>query len=218
MTQEEKTKMCSICKNRKFSTKEGLICGNTEAKPTFLDNCQDFDIDIVAQERLKKKAAELEKMIDLNSTSTKIFIGFIAFIAFLGITFLVGFIRGFQAVAPLSLAEILIYTLIWVGICGYFCGYLAFAYIRKMSDTIFVAKYLSVIGAIFGLFMFVIYPGYWLRAVIIIGICVSFFLYLIYSEEIDNRIPKESRKLTKLNKVMLIVSIVTQLFFYFSFI
>lgn len=157
-------------------------------------------------------------MNDLNSTSTKIFIGFIAFIAFLGITFLVGFIRGFQAVAPLSLAEILIYTLIWVGISGYFCGYLAFAYIRKMSDTIFVAKYLSVIGAIFGLSMFVIYPGYWLRALIIIGICVSFFLYLTYSEDIDDRMPKESRKLTKLNKVMLIVSIVTQLFFYFSFI
>ena len=218
MTHEEKTKMCSICKNRKFSTKEGLICGNTEAKPTFLDNCQDFDLDIVAHERQKKKAAELEKMNDLNSTSTKIFIGFIAFIAFLGITFLIGFIRGFQAVAPLSLAEILIYTLIWVGICGYFCGYLAFAYIRKMSDTIFVAKYLSVIGAIFGLSMFVIYPGYWLRALIIIGICVSFFLYLTYSEDIDDRMPKESRKLTKLNKVMLIVSIVTQLVFYFSFI
>ena len=59
MTLKEKIKVCSICKNRKFSAKEGLICGNTGAKPAFEDECHDFDLDITEQERQKKLAAEI---------------------------------------------------------------------------------------------------------------------------------------------------------------
>ena len=57
MTLEEKLKVCSICKSRKHSIKEGLVCGKTEAKPAFADECPDFDIDVAEQERLKKNAA-----------------------------------------------------------------------------------------------------------------------------------------------------------------
>ena len=49
MTLEEKLKVCSICKNRKHSIKEGLVCGKTGTKPAFADECPDFGIDIPEQ-------------------------------------------------------------------------------------------------------------------------------------------------------------------------
>ncbi len=34
--------LCKVCKNRSFSSREGIICGLTNAKPSFIGKCQDF--------------------------------------------------------------------------------------------------------------------------------------------------------------------------------
>lgn len=75
MTLEEKLKVCSICKNRKHSIKEGLVCGKTDAKPAFADDCPDFDIDIAEQKRLKKNAAEVAEADHRRSAGYTYFAG-----------------------------------------------------------------------------------------------------------------------------------------------
>jgi hypothetical protein len=47
MEMEEKIKICKICKNKKFTEDKGIVCGLTNEKPAFEDECPDFKIDQV---------------------------------------------------------------------------------------------------------------------------------------------------------------------------
>lgn len=197
MTIEEKQKVCSICKNRKHSIKEGLICGKTEAKPAFADECPDFDIDVAEQERQKKNTAEVAEADHRRSGAFGFYIGFIAAGA-------LSFLMAFLAYAPFTLADLFSLPFVFAVFFVYFSAYAIYAYIEKKSDAIFIAKYLSIIllvGSIPTLF-----TGSLLDILISLGVPVGFFLFLTYSKEINKRMPKEERKLTKLNKVMVILS------------
>ena len=43
MEMEEKIKICKICKNKSFSDEKGIVCGLTGEKPTFENECPDFN-------------------------------------------------------------------------------------------------------------------------------------------------------------------------------
>ena len=205
MILEEKVKVCSICKNRKHNIKEGLVCGKTGAKPTFADECPDFDIDIAEQERLKKNAAEMAEADHRKSGAFGFYIGFIAAGA-------VAFIMTFLAYAPFTLADLLSLPFLFAIFYVYFSAYAIYAYIEKKSDAIFIAKYLSVILFLAGLPT--LFTGNLTDIIFNLGVPVGFFLFLTYSKEINKRMPKEERKLTKLNKIMVILSIIVQVFLY----
>ena len=205
MTLEEKLKVCSICKNRKHSIKEGLVCGKTGTKPAFADECPDFDIDIAEQERLKKNAAEVAEADHRRSGAFGFYIGFIAAGA-------LAFIMTFLAYAPFSLADLLSLPFLFAIFYVYFSAYAIYAYIDKKSDAIFIAKYLSVILFLAGLPT--LFTGNLTDIIFNLGVPVGFFLFLTYSKEINKRMPKEERKLTKLNKIMVILSIIVQVFLY----
>ena len=96
MTPEERLKKCSICKNRSFNPQVGLICGNIGAKPTFAEECPDFNLDVVAQEKQKKNATELEEKSSLTPLSRAIFFGAISFITFGSLSFLANFIIAYM--------------------------------------------------------------------------------------------------------------------------
>ena len=204
MTLEEKLKMCSICKNRKHSIKEGLVCGKTGEKPAFADECPDFDIDIAEQERLKKNAAEVAEADHRMSGAFGAYIGFIASGA-------ISFLMNFLAYSQFTLEDIFSIEFMFALFFVYFCAYAIYAYIEKKSDAIFIAKYLSII-------MFLeLLPDLFTGAltdIVVSLIPVGFFLFLTYSKEINKRMPKEERKLTKLNKIMVILSIIVQVFLY----
>ena len=204
MTLEEKLKVCSICKNRKHSIKEGLICGKTEAKPAFADECPDFDIDVAEQERLNKNAAEVAEADHRMSGAFGAFIGFIASLA---ISFLISFLTYSQFTFEDIFSIEFMFALFFV----YFCAYAIYAYIEKKSDAIFIAKYLSII--LFLELLPDLLTGT-LTDIVVSLIPVGFFLFLTYSKEINKRMPKEERKLTKLNKIMVILSIIVQVFLY----
>lgn len=205
MTPEEKLKVCSICKNRKHSIKEGLVCGKTGTKPAFADECPDFDIDIAEQERLKKNTAELAEADHRRSGAFGFYIGFIAAGA-------LAFIMTFLAYAPFTLADLLSLPFLFAIFYVYFSAYAIYAYIEKKSDTIFIAKYLSVILFLAGLPT--LFTGNLTDIIFNLGVPVGFFLFLTYSKEINKKMPKEERKLTKLNKIMVILSIIVQVFLY----
>lgn len=220
MTPEERLKKCSICKNRSFNPQVGLICGNIGAKPTFAEECPDFNLDVVAQEKQKKNATELEEKSSLTPLSRAILFGAISFITFGSLSFLANFIVAYNQAAYLSFARLICFVLVWTGFCGYFCIYAIYAYIKKKPDMIFVSKYLAVIGTILGLSMLAISPE-WEQILMVAGVCVTLFLYLTFSKDINNWAPKEDCKFSKLNnlnKIMLVVSIVAQLTFYISII
>ena len=204
MTLEEKLKMCSICKNRKHSIKEGLVCGKTGEKPAFADECPDFDIDIPEQERLKKNAAEVAEADHRMSGAFGAYIGFIASVA-------ISFLMNFLAYSQFTLEDILSIEFMFALFFVYFCAYAIYAYIEKKSDAIFIAKYLSII--LFLELLPDLLTGT-LTDIVVSLIPVGFFLFLTYSKEINKRMPKEERKLTKLNKIMVILSIIVQVFLY----
>ena len=205
MTLEEKLKVCSICKNRKHSIKEGLVCGKTGTKPAFADECPDFDIDIPEQERLKKNAAEVAEADHRRSGAFGFYIGFIAAGA-------ISFLMAFLAYAPFTLADLLSLPFLFAIFYVYFSAYAIYAYIEKKSDAIFVAKYLSVILFLAG--FQTLFTGTLTDIIYNLGVPVGFFLFLTYSKGINKRMPKEERKLTKLNKIMVILSIIVQVFLY----
>ena len=204
MTLEEKLTMCSICKNRKHSIKEGLVCGKTGEKPAFADECPDFDIDIPEQERLKKNAAEVAEADHRMSGAFGAYIGFIASVA-------ISFLMNFLAYSQFTLEDILSIEFMFALFFVYFCAYAIYAYIEKKSDAIFIAKYLSII--LFLELLPDLLTGT-LTDIVVSLIPVGFFLFLTYSKEINKRMPKEERKLTKLNKIMVILSIIVQVFLY----
>lgn len=204
MTLEEKLKMCSICKNRKHSIKEGLVCGKTGEKPAFADECPDFDIDIPEQERLKKNAAEVAEADHRMSGAFGAYIGFIASVA-------ISFLMNFLAYSQFTLEDILSIEFMFALFFVYFCAYAIYAYIEKKSDAIFIAKYLSII--LFLELLPDLLTGT-LTDIVVSLIPVGFFLFLTDSKEINKRMPKEERKLTKLNKIMVILSIIVQVFLY----
>ena len=204
MTPEEKLKVCSVCKNRKHSIKEGLVCGKTGRKPEFADECPDFDIDIAEQERLKKNTAELAEADHRRSGAFGFYIGFIAAGA-------LAFIMSFLAYSQFTLEDILSIEFMFALFFVYFCAYAIYAYIEKKSDAIFIAKYLSII--LFLELLPDLLTGT-LTDIVVSLIPVGFFLFLTYSKEINKRMPKEERKLTKLNKIMVILSIIVQVFLY----
>lgn len=45
MTSQEKLSVCKQCLNRKFDSKQGIVCSLTDAKPTFEEQCEEFDHD-----------------------------------------------------------------------------------------------------------------------------------------------------------------------------
>ena len=204
MILEEKLKVCSVCKNRKHSIKEGLVCGKTGVKPEFADDCPDFDIDIAEQERLRKNAAEVAEADHRMSGAFGAYIGFIASGA-------ISFLMNFLAYSQFTLEDIFSIEFMFALFFVYFCAYAIYAYIEKKSDAIFIAKYLSII-------MFLeLLPDLFTGAltdIVVSLIPVGFFLFLTYSKEINKRMPKEERKLTKLNKIMVILSIIVQVFLY----
>lgn len=46
----EKIEWCKKCENRKFEFKQGIICGLTDEKPVFEENCPDFVRDVAVRE------------------------------------------------------------------------------------------------------------------------------------------------------------------------
>ena len=65
MTQEDRCKICSVCKNRSFSMNEGLLCKLSSAKPEFESECPDFEKDEAEVEMQKKQKEDSDKISGL---------------------------------------------------------------------------------------------------------------------------------------------------------
>ncbi|EDP98170.1 hypothetical protein U8527_19380 [Kordia algicida OT-1] len=51
---------CKKCVNRSFTSSEGIICGLTRRKPTFIDTCPEFKKDIEEEKKIAGRKAMQE--------------------------------------------------------------------------------------------------------------------------------------------------------------
>lgn len=82
MELSEKIKYCSICKNSKRDMKRGIVCGLTDEKPTFDEQCDNLQATPEDLLTLKKEEPASQK-----KTNMKLFIA-LFLILFVGITFI----------------------------------------------------------------------------------------------------------------------------------
>ena len=62
---------CKKCVNKSFSSSEGVVCGLTSKKPTFLSTCPDFVKDVKEERKIaERKAAAESDYVDENGNST----------------------------------------------------------------------------------------------------------------------------------------------------
>jgi hypothetical protein len=218
MTLEEKIKICSTCSKRTFTTKDGLLCGQSGKKPEFVNACYDYDADVKELEKQKVKQEELDKTDDIS--------GFMSFFIYWSIPIgIVLTILGLFTSAPLpaELANsvfLTLYGIAFYALYFYLSIYTIYAFIKKKSDAVFIAKYQLIIlfvnnlltlisGSVGGSFLD--QPA---RIIGSLAWSVIFFCYLTFSEDVNYRFPKENRKLTKRNKIIFILSIVVPVVLY----
>ena len=127
MTREDYIKVCSICTNRSFNPKTGIICGLTNEPADFKGNCTDYNEDenAVKHEVLLKNQAKKET----NGTINK---GRIALFVIGAIYVFVGFYEAFMILG----ADIIFGVIDWI-VAGIFIGLGIWSY-KKASLALII--------------------------------------------------------------------------------
>ncbi len=207
-TMSEKLDYCKQCKNRKFSPTTGLVCGKTMAKPQFEDICPGYDKDALEAEKIEERKAELERSDKIS--------GFFAFYVYWAIPIgiistLISSIRnfnsnlygGFNLLEFSDLAFLALY--IFSGI------YAMISMVKKRADAIFWAKTQLVLSFISNLLLVIL--------AITVGVSgdfspisitsliwsVAFFCFLSLSDQVNDWIPKQDRRLPRWGKCLFAV-------------
>lgn len=208
MTREEKIKYCSVCKNRKLDLDRGIICSLTGDIALFDTECENLVID---QEEVDRKESKKDEAPEIK--------GFFAFFVYwsIPISLILTVINFFSSLNSadyagsfLLKAADIIFILFYV----YFCIYTIYAFVKRKPDAVFFAKYLLIILFLTNLFVLLTgtvgdgpldsVP----RTIASLVWSVIFYVFLCFDENVKDRIPKETRKLKGLNKVLFILSIV----------
>lgn len=90
MTREDQLKFCSVCTNRGFNPKHGIICGLTNAMATFTESCTDYvkDEKEIQLEEQRKDSLKGETNKEINRGRYALFI--------VGILYVItGFVESF---------------------------------------------------------------------------------------------------------------------------
>lgn len=212
MTQEERTKICSTCKNRSFSIKEGLLCKKTMEKPSFEDSCSDYEVDAVEVSKQEQFNKELKESNGIS--------GFLSFYVYwsipLGILFTI--IAFFATPKSLQFYAyslcLFLFDVVYLAIYLYLAIYTIYAFVKQKPDAVFMGK--CCLAFIFVSNFLLIITGATgngfldnLSRLLSSSIwCIVFFLYLSFSQKVKDYIPKETRRVSKLNKVIVTLSIV----------
>lgn len=113
---------CSRCKNHEFFLKEGVLCKLTNAKPDFVDECNNFILDLDRDRKQEYAYKRLEALEERSEENTffaqekkgiqKGILGGIIMIAIAVIWFVVGFAAGYIFFYPPILFIIGVYAFI----------------------------------------------------------------------------------------------------------
>ena len=207
MTREEKSKYCSVCKNRKLDLDRGIICSLTGDIAMFDNECENLVVD---QEEVARQESEKDKAPDIK--------GFFAFFVYWAIPIsliltLINFISSYNSADYAGSFFLKAFDVVFILFYVYFCIYTIYAFVKRKPDAVFFAKYLLIILFLTNLISLLTgntdngpldnVP----RILTSILWSIIFYVFLCCSEDVKDRIPKETRKVKGLNKVLFILSI-----------
>ena len=199
MTREEQVNICRCCEHHKLDMAKGIVCKKTGEHATFDEECPDFS-----------GSGETPKDTQANEPSE--IKGFFAFYLYWSIPIgvIITIIKalfsydsasylgsGFLLCADIALT--LIYT--YLGI------YVIYAFIKQRSDAVFMAKYQLLYLFLSNILVIAVGDSESMTFSSIIW-SIIFFLYICFSEDVKDRIPKETRKLTKINRYFVPISLI----------
>lgn len=200
MTREEQVKICMGCIHNKLDMHKGIVCQKTGEPATFEMTCPNFESNNQVQKTPEEKYGPTEIS------------GFFAFYVFwsipLGIILtLVRSFASFDISAYAASDFLLAYDVIFTAVYVATCIYVIRAFVKRYTDAVFMAKYQllmlffsNLIVALFGATETTTFTGMiW---------SVIFYIYLCLSEDVKDRIPKETRKLTKFSKIFVPTSLI----------
>ena len=176
MTREERNKLCSVCRNRAFNPKQGLICGLTNEPATFDFSCNDYSEDEKEIRNDNIKKAQIQNATNKTITKGRYAL-FIVGALYLGIGFFEGFIMA---------GSDMLYAIIdWV-IAGLFIGLGIWSY-RKASTALIIGLGLYVL--LMALFI-IADPISIIRGIIWKILIISYLIYAIRTALDEERIEK----------------------------
>lgn len=136
MTREEYIKICSVCTNRKFNPKEGVVCGLTEMPANFELSCPDYNEDANELRLVKMKESH-----DKKQANKKVNRGRIALYIVAGMYALAGVYEAFFMLG----AHILFGTIDWI-VSGIFIGLAILSYKKAfIAMVIGLVVYLGLV-------------------------------------------------------------------------
>ena len=219
MTAEERIASCKVCTKRGFSPETGIVCSLTGAKPTFEEKCPDYveDATAVAHAVRMKAAAEEPGTIK----------GLLAFFLYFSIPVgiivtLVSFLMNYNAEVYGGYFCFRAFDFVYLAFYLYFSIYTIFAFHKRRPDAVFLAKYLLISLFLSNLFVLLIGTtgnSFLNNAGRLTGSLIwsaVFFLYLCISPDVEERIPRKTRKIAGMNKILFILSIVLPILLMFG--
>lgn len=215
----DRLESCRLCLKRSFSLEDGVLCGLTGAKPAFEGECPDFEFDVEERDRL-----ENQRKREMDSFRLTGFPAFYLYFALpLGMIFtLISFIGNFRFASyggnPFLLGFDVVNLLFYL----YFGVYTIYAFKTRRPDAVYVAKFQLIILFLTNLLVLLVTGGEpdsvlnnGFRLVTSLIWAIVFFISLSVSDDIKYLIPKETRKLSDLNRTMIILSIAVPLLLLF---
>ena len=213
MTREERLQFCKICPHRTMDWEKGLICKLTGQPADFEGECPNFQKDEKEIETIAEKKREIEE-----SSSLKGFLAF--FVYFLlpvgAVSTFIRFVREFDEANYVGSKLFLLFDIVFLLFYLYYVGYTIYAFVKRKPDAVFFAKCVLVLSFVSKLIYLVVaifadesdiaYPVSTVAISLVWN--VAFYIYLCVSEDVKERIPKETRKVSGLNKILFILSIV----------
>ena len=201
MTREEQVKVCASCAQHKHDIHKGLVCKITGEHADFTTTCPNYEKsteESVLRQEVKHEPAEI-----------KGFFGFYVFwsIPLGAILTLIKMIAGFDVTDYASSNFLLAYDILFTAVYVVTCVYVIHAFVKCKSDAVFMAKYQLLMLFFSNLFVLLLGET---EKTTLTGIiwAVVFFVYLCVSEDVKDRIPVATRKLTPFSKVFFPVSLV----------
>ena len=211
MTSEERVQKCQVCTKRKFDPASGIVCGLTGEKPGFEESCADYEEDSVAVVYEAKRKAEAEKPSEISG----LLAFFLYFVIPVGIiATIISFIANYNSADYAGSFCLKAFDIVYLLFYLYFAIYTIFAFIRRKPDAVFFGKYLLIVLFLSNLLVLLVGAddnSFMNSTARLVGSLIwgaIFFTYLCISEDVKDRIPKETRKVKGPNKVLFILSIV----------
>jgi hypothetical protein len=185
MTQLDRPNDCSVCKKRRMSS-EGVVCSLTNAKPTFENQCPDYEEDnpaAVEQARLRLEASLKSMPGDL-----KLLLWLCFGLSLLVCTF------GMLA----TLVNGLLFASFLLLVCVLLNGFTIYAFYQRKSYAVSLANTAIGIGIIRSVYMLILCVAFAneqeLASKLIACVWfIAWYIYLQKSNEVDRYIPKSER-------------------------